>query len=157
LGFSLKKGKEKIAGKWRFLKAEHVAPADRISFQVADVLAVPEPAQGQKKMNLTMILLLTAPVCGDKIHFPVSRTNWLMLAESWPHDDTDTLKGSTVTLRIITQAGKGQNEKPYSALHFEEITEKGGKKPIKIKELPRRIAGDDEDIPPPHGDTDIPF
>lgn len=162
MGFSLSKGKAKIEG-LKYLKAEHITDGkDHISFVVKSIKPPP------KGLNLTCIMELETPLYG-RDYFPVSRTNWLMLASSWPSDDTDSLIGCTVQLRVIVSASQPTQGRPraatgptYSRLHFESITPpaiKGKKQePISITELPRRERQrfDGEEAPPPD-DKDCPF
>lgn len=155
MGFSLSKGKQKIEGP-RFLKAEHI-PKDvpTVTFRVKKIHPPP------KGLNITMMMELEEPIYGRE-YFPVSRSNWLMLAGSWPDDNTDSLVGSTVQLRIVTTQSQGDSKGMYSRLHFDSIIAapvKGKKsEPVKIKELPRRQAArTDNDEAPAHGDDDIPF
>lgn len=166
MGYSLKKGAAKIQG-LKFLKAEHLS--DKSGNVEFDVIEVRPPAKG---LNLAMVWMIENVRHGkEKLlnveAFPVSRTSWLMLEQSWPHDDTDTFLGAKVKCRIVTTQSPG--EAPYSRLHISEMTSKGDKNPVKIKELPRRApkaskgkgkpGGNlaDDERPPIDAYDDVPF
>lgn len=151
MGFSLKKGADKLEKKRSerdvFLKFGDLLPMDRGEFVVS---AVAPPPEG---LNLACIVKLKTPVNGKSV-WGISKTTWLMIAKSWPDDDTDSWIGSTFHVRTVTTPSR--TGKPYSTLHIYGITKKGAKTMTPIAELPRgsKVADDE---PPPYTDADCPF